>query len=367
VVVERIRTHPMFMSFSGEPPPGSTETVIAGLQNIFSSLLTFVEESKTIFLGVDLEDRVRSSRSLPQLAQTLEVAWLNLDGEDDVYSKKHLVWLCCLVAVTELSRDSVLNFYGGAKLLLKALTDLIQVIQVPEHLWRGEAEDIDRILDDETKGKQMRKTNADVEASASGLASVRLPRSACKAVGLWPERHVAGSHATVLSATLMFVPGGFTLAASIIGTAMLFQAGRREYNRTDDENEKIRVLETKCFEKAENLLRRKVSPIRLTNALVQEMFPETLKLCLFHENDILELIPAGGINGPGVGYCAKGCEAALRPPVSKNGNEVFKLKVFRPRPILNEPLLTIMNIRRGDKIMLAPSPLKPREIIAQRI
>jgi len=340
------------------------ERVIGGLQNIFQTLLNHISDSKNLFLGLDLDERLQSSISLPQLAQTLEVAWLNLDGEEDVYSKKHLVWLCCLVAVTELSRDSLLNFHGGSKLLLKALTELIQVIEVPEHLWITEAEEINTILDQHQE--ELLQIHADHEVCPENVSSVRVPRAAAHALGMWPEQQVGGKSAGALGTTLMIIPGGLTVFASVVGGAMLYHAGQKEINRLQEERDSHEILEQRCFEKAQILLKRKVSPIRITNTLVQEEFPEVLKICLFHDYDLLEFIPTGGLNGPGIAYCAKGSEASLRPPVLGD-DEVYKLKIFRPRTIINEPLLTVHSIRRGDRILLAQSPVNKYNIIAQRI
>eukprot|EP00397_Hematodinium_sp_SG-2012_P056481 GEMP01069725.1.p1 GENE.GEMP01069725.1~~GEMP01069725.1.p1 ORF type:complete len:245 (+),score=49.22 GEMP01069725.1:24-737(+) len=213
----------MFISARAADPPTVqvTDAIVGNLHAIIGCLLQFIAESASLYLAVSLDAKMQSSRSIPQLAQVVETAWLNLDGEEDVYSKKHLVWLVCLVTVTELSRDSVLNFHGGGVLLLNALTELMQVLVVPEGLWATDAMETESLL--EQNAEELQKIHADKEASAAGLA-MRIPRSASHAIGLWPQRHFTGRQATVLS-TALFLPGGLTLAASIIGTAMLHQTG----------------------------------------------------------------------------------------------------------------------------------------------
>jgi len=193
---------------------------------------------------------------------------------------------------------------------------------------------------------------------------VRLPRSASQAVGLWPQRNVTGKQATALGVAF-FIPGGFTLTASVIAAAILLHAGKKGLERSGtSELTREEAIEQKCFRKAENLLRRKISPIRITNTLVREDDPETLQICLFKNRDFLEFFPVGGLNGPGVAFCDKGCEVSLRPPISE---DVFKLKVFRPTRFINEALITITDVRRGDRLIIASSPLDPKKIVIQRI
>lgn len=117
------------------------------------------------------------------------------------------------------------------------------------------------------------------------------------------------------------------------------------------------------MQQAENLLKRKLFPVRITNCVVSDYFPEELKICIFGADDFWETIPLGGFQGSGVGFVKQGSEIVLRPEA---GNDFLKLKIFHPGKFIDEPLMTVESVRRGDRLVMAISPING-DITVQRM
>ena len=167
-----------------------------------------------------------------------------------------------------------------------------------------------------------------------------------------------------------------------------------------------------------------VFPIRVRNACLGDAFPDQLKIALFRSGDFWEAVPIVSSV-----LVAKGCEAVLRPALDEEGPRrtsdpvrgedepgsngaggrergrrarvgaagatssqgygamgscradeesrrayttpqatianTLKLKIFRPG-LLDEPLLTVTGVVRGDSLMLLASPMTG-EITAQKM
>ncbi|CAD7963899.1 unnamed protein product [Amoebophrya sp. A120] len=150
-------------------------------------------------------------------------------------------------------------------------------------------------------------------------------------------------------------------------------------------------LEVECALKAEALLKTKIYPIRVLNLCEttstagdstlnageqQEdhfvdyygapQYPEELKISVYDKDDYWETFPLSTV------FVFRGREAVLRPEIPANQQDqshrggILKLKVFSPGVLLDEPLITITGVIRGDAIVLAVSPTSG-EITVQKM
>ncbi|CAD7963094.1 unnamed protein product [Amoebophrya sp. A25] len=110
-------------------------------------------------------------------------------------------------------------------------------------------------------------------------------------------------------------------------------------------------LEVQCAAQAEYVLKAKIYPIQVCNRCVGSEFPDELRLSVFPQDDYWETWPILSSSVP------KGSDVWLRPPIigeqqkQERGGRL-KIKLYAPGPILDEPLLTVVNVIRGDTLAL---------------
>eukprot|EP00418_Pyrodinium_bahamense_P090950 CAMPEP_0179028812 /NCGR_PEP_ID=MMETSP0796-20121207/9734_1 /TAXON_ID=73915 /ORGANISM="Pyrodinium bahamense, Strain pbaha01" /LENGTH=204 /DNA_ID=CAMNT_0020724957 /DNA_START=1 /DNA_END=615 /DNA_ORIENTATION=- len=121
-------------------------------------------------------------------------------------------------------------------------------------------------------------------------------------------------------------------------------------------SDKWQSIQTRCLKRAHELLRRKSCPIEVRYEEGADG-PKTIRACLYDLDDPLCAVPvgalgSGGTGGEGSAVVGAGGRCALRPA---GGADSFRLRVYRPGPLLDTTLHDGVEVRRGDRLVVVAS------------
>lgn len=198
------------------------------------------------------------------------------------------------------------------------------------------------------------------------LSYDRLPRTMRRAFDLEGVRMTKAQVAGLGVAMLM--PGSMTLATVGVGAALLVRKAQEQRSvaalnevapPAAGEDARWQAVQARCLEHAHELYRRKTCPIEVRYEPGFNV-PAKIKVSLYDLNDPLCAMPVGSISGLGGGTGGEGTarllpggRCALRPPGSA---EAFRMRVYRPAPLLDVVLHDGVEVKRGDRLVLLIAP-----------
>ncbi|CAE7822670.1 Kcnb2 [Symbiodinium sp. CCMP2592] len=299
-------------------------------------------------------------RSLPGLGKSLKRLWFDTPtGDWD--SKEQVLWLCRVLAVTEGSRAGILSFYGAGLLLCDAMAAFAEVslheldLSLDE-AWAAEALAVQEVLRG-SHWQQLQQWPADRRCGGGSdplLSTDRLPKSLKSAFDLEGVR-LTKAQAAGLGVAMM-MPGSTVLAMGGVGCALLLNSSQSRGGATggdDADRDRWQVLQEAWLKHAHTLLRRKTCPIEVRYS--QGFGPAVIKVTLYALRDVLCALPVGslgtwgggGTGGESVARLARGESCRLRPATD---DDFFRLRVYRPAPLLDVVLHNGVQVRRGDRL-----------------
>eukprot|EP00439_Symbiodinium_sp_Y106_P000940 s1237_g1.t1 len=196
------------------------------------------------------------------------------------------------------------------------------------------------------------------------LSTDRLPKSLKSAFDLEGVR-LTKAQAAGLGVAMM-MPGSTVLAMGGVGCALLLNSSQSRGGATgggDADRDRWQVLQAQSsaygqdkeawLKHAHTLLRRKTCPIEVRYS--QGFGPAVIKVTLYALRDVLCALPVGslgtwgggGTGGESVARLARGESCRLRPATD---DDFFRLRVYRPAPLLDVVLHNGVQVRRGDRL-----------------
>lgn len=314
--------------------------------------------------GIKCSQDAKEARSLPALGKALKKLWFETPMTVEWDTKEQALWLCRVLAVTEGSRSGILSLYGGGLLLSDALGVFAEVslaeLDIPlDEAWVSEALAVQQILRDHWEQFQQWPSDRRGGAGSDPLVSTdRLPRSLKRALDLEGVR-LSKSQAAGLGVAF-FMPGSMTLALGGVGAALLIKKAKEQFTQAEGGDTQWQTLQTQWLKHAHVLLRRKTCPIEV-RFVCGEQDPQKIKVSLYSVGDPLCALPVGSLGswggsstgGASVARLGPGERCALRPI---SDDDSFRLRVYRPCPILDIVLHDGVEARRGDRLVVTFSP-----------
>lgn len=308
-------------------------------------------------------------RSLPSIAEVLQQLWLEQDmivqGAWD--TKDEVVWASRLLAIQEGARKQILSFYGAGILIVEAVQGFAlqigpavtpEVADWPSKSWLIGITELKETLQVQFQvlqvvpaGRQCSKlapilgmssnTPGTFVAQKAKQLHAMIPQKVQRSLGL-KESGLTRTQIAGMGA-LMVLPGGWTLAATAVGTALVVDTVK---NKMGEGENPLEQLQKECLQEAHRLLKQKTFPIQIR---YEAPGIEKVKICLYHAWDALAVVPIGGPVSENVATLRRGESTVLRPNTKAN---VFLLKCFQPA-LFDKPLHAGVEIKRGDNIVLS--------------
>ncbi|CAJ1376334.1 unnamed protein product [Effrenium voratum] len=337
--------------------PATPEDTAAAVVDALRHLLSVLGAVLASEPGLQAAKDASELRSLPALGKSLKRLWFGTPTEE-WDSKEQVRWLCRVLAVTEGSRAGILSFYGAGLLFCDALASFAEISLreiglMLDEAWAAEALAVQQVLQG-PHWQQLQQWPADRRCGGGSdplLSTDRLPRSLKSAFDLEGVRLTKAQAAGLGVAMLM--PGS-TVAMGGLGCALLLRRGMPAADGQTWE-----ALQADWLKHAHILLRRKTCPISV-RYVPNAFAPKTVKITLYSLSDVLCALPAGSLGtwgGGGAGGEAsarlnQGERCRLRPATEE---DTFRLRVYRPAPLLNVVLHDGVQVCRGDRLLVTVS------------
>lgn len=345
-------------------PAIAAGAIVDTLRQLLSVLGALLASSSGQRVAQDAE----AARSLPALGKALRRCWFETPIGNGWESKEQAVWLCRLLTVTEGARAGILSFYGAGLLLNDVLIAFAEVT-----LTKDDTEPLDEAwvrgaiaVQDTLRGRhyeQLQRWPADRRCGGGSdpLISVnRLPSTLRRTLDL-EGYQLTRTQAAGLGIA-MFLPGTMTLAMSGVGAALLIRSARDHAQKLETgDSSQWHGIQTRCLQHAHLLLRRKECPIEVLYLPTQYHSHPNVKVCLYSVNDPLCAVPVGkglgsgiggGTGGEGTARLSPGERCFLRPVADADS---FRMRVYQPAELFDVLLHDGIEVRRGDRIVVAPT------------
>lgn len=348
--------------------PEASDLVVDTLRQLLTILGSLLASSA----GQQAVSDAAASRSLAAISKAVRRLWFSTPLSTAWDTKEEAVWACHVLSVSEGARAGVVSFYGAGMIVCSVLFDFaraaLEVAGLPlDEAWISGIVAVERIL----RGRyfdQLQQWPADRRCGGGKtelLCASRLPCQVRRTLDLDGKR-LSKVHAAGIGVVFM-IPGSMIVGGSLLGVGLLYKKARDMMSSDPElrETDPWKRVQSKCMQQAHSLLRRKNCPIVVRYVDEGQNLPK-VRMCLFSSQDLLCMIPTGGINGDGTAVLESGKSCALRP---RSDVDSFRLRVFKPSLIdgaLDGAVNEGCEVRRGDQVVVVTSAAGEVRFFADR-